>query len=72
LREDRLRSHFAKPQRGSSVREGLFRKNEFRYDAGLDAYVCPAGMLLTPIRAAGCAISKGPISATRKPAAPVI
>jgi hypothetical protein len=54
------------------VREGLFRKNEFRYDAGLDAYVCPAGMLLTPIRAAGCAISKGPISATRKPAAPVI
>jgi hypothetical protein len=23
---------------------------EFRYDAGLDAYVCPAGKLLTPIR----------------------
>src|SRR5271157_727553 len=39
-----------KPQRGSSVREGLFRKDEFRYDAGLDAYVCPAGKLLTPIR----------------------
>ena len=37
-------------QRGSSVREGLFRKDEFRYDAGLDAYVCPAGKLLTPIR----------------------
>ena len=35
--------HVAKPQRGSSVREGLFRKDEFRYDAGLDAYVCPAG-----------------------------
>ena len=34
----------------SSVREGLFRKDEFRYDAGLDAYVCPAGKLLTPIR----------------------
>ena len=42
--------HAAKPQRGSSVREGLFRKDEFRYDAGLDAYVCPAGKLLTPIR----------------------
>jgi hypothetical protein len=39
-----------KPQRGSSVREGLFRKDEFRYDAGLDAYVCTAGKLLTPIR----------------------
>ena len=33
--------HVPKPQRGSSVREGLFRKDEFRYDAGLDAYVCP-------------------------------
>ena len=32
--------HVAKPQRGSSVRDGLFRKDEFRYDAGLDAYVC--------------------------------
>ena len=42
--------HVAKPQRGSSVREGLFRKDEFRYDAELDAYVCPAGKLLTPIR----------------------
>ena len=42
--------HVPKPQRGSSVREGLFRKDEFRYDAGLDAYVCPAGELLTPIR----------------------
>jgi len=32
------------------VREGFFRKDEFRYDAGRDAYVCPAGQLLTPIR----------------------
>ena len=38
------------PQRGSSVREGLFRKDEFRYDAGLDGYLCPAGKLLAPIR----------------------
>ncbi len=42
--------HVPRPQRGSSVREGLFRKDEFRYDAGLDAYVCPAGQLLRPIR----------------------
>ena len=42
--------HVPKPQRGSSVREGFFRKDEFRYDAGRDAYVCPAGKLLTPIR----------------------
>jgi hypothetical protein len=32
------------------VREGLFREDEFRYDAERDAYVCPAGKLLTPIR----------------------
>src|SRR5271166_4230738 len=42
--------HVPRPQRGSSVREGLFRKDEFRYDAERDAYVCPAGKLLTPIR----------------------
>ena len=32
------------------MREGLFRKDEFRYDATRDAYVCPAGQLLKPIR----------------------
>jgi transposase len=42
--------HVPKPQRGASVREGFFRKDEFRYDAERDAYVCPAGTLLTPIR----------------------
>jgi len=42
--------HVPKPQRGSSVREGFFRKDEFRYDAGRDAYLCPAGQLLRPIR----------------------
>jgi hypothetical protein len=42
--------HVPRPQRGSSVREGFFRKDEFRYDSGRDAYVCPAGKLLTPIR----------------------
>ena len=42
--------HVPRPQRGSSVREGFFRKDEFRYDAGRDAYVCPFGKVLTPIR----------------------
>jgi transposase/IS5 family transposase len=35
-----------RPQRGSSVKNGFFRKDEFRYDAGQDAYVCPAGRTL--------------------------
>ena len=42
--------HVPRPQRGSSVRDGFFRKDEFRYDAGRDAYLCPAGKVLTPIR----------------------
>jgi transposase len=42
--------HVPKPQRGSSVREGFFRKDEFLYDAGRDAYVCPGRQLLRPIR----------------------
>src|SRR5271163_643174 len=42
--------HVPRPQRGFSVREGFFRKDEFRYHAGRDAYVCPAGKVLTPIR----------------------
>ena len=32
-----------RPQRGSAVREGFFRKDEFRYDAERDAYICPGG-----------------------------
>ncbi len=39
-----------RPQRGPAVKNGLFRKDEFRYDAARDAYVCPAGQELTPIR----------------------
>ena len=35
-----------RPQRGPSVRAGLFRKDEFRYDADSDVYVCPAGQHL--------------------------
>jgi transposase len=38
------------PQRGSAVKNGFFRKDEFRYDSANDAYICPAGQVLKPIR----------------------
>ena len=44
----RLTPHVPKPQRGPSVRNGLFRKDEFRYDPDLDVYTCPAGKTLSP------------------------
>ena len=37
-----------RPQRGPSVKAGLFRKDEFLYDAASDSYVCPAGQRLHP------------------------
>src|SRR5690242_19742488 len=37
-----------RPQRGPSVKAGLFRKDEFHYDADSDSYVCPAGQRLYP------------------------
>jgi hypothetical protein len=37
-----------RPQRGPSVKAGLFRKDEFLYDAATDSYVCPAGQRLHP------------------------
>ena len=39
-------AYVPRPQRGPSVRAGLFRKDEFRYDA--DSYACPAGQRLYP------------------------
>ena len=45
-----LTPHVPRPQRGSSVSKGFFRKDEFRYDAGKDAYTCPAGQEMKPIR----------------------
>ncbi len=44
----RLAPYVPKPQRGPSVRNGLFHKDEFRYDPDLDVYVCPAGETLSP------------------------
>jgi hypothetical protein len=37
-----------RPQRGPSVKAGLFRKDEFQYDTASDSYVCPAGQRLHP------------------------
>ena len=45
-----LTPHVPRPQRGSSISKGFFRKDEFRYDPERDAYTCPAGHELTPFR----------------------
>jgi transposase len=37
-----------RPQRGPSVRAGLFRKDEFQYDPDSDSFVCPARQRLHP------------------------
>jgi hypothetical protein len=42
-----------RPQRGPSVRAGLFRKDEFRYDPTSDSFLCPAGQ-----RPHGCRSSR--------------
>jgi hypothetical protein len=43
-----LTPYVPKPQRGSPVRKGFFRKDEFRYDPDQDVYICPAGETLSP------------------------
>src|ERR1700733_9014047 len=43
-----LTPYVPKPQRGSAVRDGLFRKDEFRYEAERNVYICPAGQELFP------------------------
>ena len=40
--------YLLRPQRGSSVRAGLFRKDEFSYDRASDRFLCPAGQHLHP------------------------
>jgi Transposase DDE domain len=45
-----LTPYVPQPQRGSAVKNGFFRKDEFRYDSANDAYICPAGQVLKPIR----------------------
>jgi transposase/IS5 family transposase len=43
-----IEPYVPRPQRGPSVKAGLFRKDEFQYDAATDSYVCPAGQRLHP------------------------
>ncbi len=43
-----IEPYVPRPQRGPSVKAGLFRKDEFQYDADSDSYVCPAGQRLYP------------------------
>jgi transposase len=43
-----IEPYVPRPQRGPSVKAGLFRKDEFRYDAASDRYVCPTGQRLHP------------------------
>src|SRR5215217_5596958 len=43
-----MKPYVPRPQRGSSVRAGFFRKDEFKYDPETDSYTCPAGQRLTP------------------------
>lgn len=45
-----LTPYVPKPQRGSSVANGFFRKDEFRYDPEKDEYICPGGHELKPFR----------------------
>ncbi len=45
-----LTPYVPRPQRGSSVSNGFFRKDEFTYDPERDAYVCPGGHELRPLR----------------------
>jgi hypothetical protein len=43
-----MEPYVPRSQRGPSVKAGLFRKDEFRYDADGDAYICPAAQRLHP------------------------
>jgi transposase len=43
-----MEPHVPRPQRGSSVRAGLYRKDEFQYDPESDTILCPGGHRLQP------------------------
>jgi len=43
-----MEPYVPRPQRGSSVSAGLFRKDEFRYDPESDTLLCPGGQRLQP------------------------
>ena len=48
-----IEAYIARPQRGSAVRDGLFQKEEFRYDPTSDTYRCPGGQQLYPLYRCG-------------------
>jgi transposase len=43
-----MEPYVPRPQRGPSVRAGLFRKDEFEYDPESDTVLCPGGQRLQP------------------------
>jgi transposase len=43
-----MEPYVPRPQRGPSVRAGLFRKDEFSFDPATDSILCPAGQRLHP------------------------
>ncbi len=43
-----MKAYVPRPQRGPSVKAGLYRKDEFSYDPATDSFVCPAGQRLRP------------------------
>lgn len=43
-----MEPYVPRPQRGASVRAGLFRKDEFAYDPETDTVICPGGQRLQP------------------------
>lgn len=43
-----MEPYVPRPQRGPSVRAGLFRKDEFEYDPESDTLLCPGGQRLHP------------------------
>ncbi|TNC62133.1 IS1182 family transposase [Rubellimicrobium roseum] len=45
-----ITAYVPKPVRGSSVREGFFPKEAFRYDPATDTFTCPGGQTLRPCR----------------------
>ena len=48
-----IEPYVPRPQRGPAVKAGLFRKDEFRYDAASDRYVCPTGQRPHPYSSSG-------------------
>ncbi len=44
-----ITAYVPKPIRGSAVRNGLFTREAFRYQADRDVFICPSGATLSPL-----------------------